>query len=276
MMAKKRLTERFPWLLPLRKRQRTFCFYRAMRRDGSRYCAQQTTERLPVCLFTSRCPMYNTQTGFPMVYQENKVHNLKLAARQLDGLLIEPGETFSFWNRVRYADRETPYRDALTEQNGRLTTAYGGGLCQITNLLCWVFLHTPVTFVERHGHSKKDFPEPPSDAPLGVDATVAEGWMDFKVRNDTDTCLQLSVTFSDTEIIGAVYAARDLSPGCRVVNRDLVYRQVGDQLLEEVDIVRLPNGPGPAQTVYHNCCQINYPLPAGTPVRLETEKEPRS
>ena len=113
MMARKRLTERFPWLLPLRKRQRIFCFYRAMRRDGSRYCAQQTTERLPVCLFTSRCPMYNTQTGFPMVYQENKVHNLKLAARQLDGLLIEPGETFSFWNRVRYADRETPYRDAL-------------------------------------------------------------------------------------------------------------------------------------------------------------------
>ena len=152
MMARKRLTERFPWLLPLRKRQRIFCFYRPMRRDGSRYCAQQTTERLPICLFTSRCPMYNTQTGFPMVYQENKVHNLKLAARQLDGLLLKPGETFSFWNRVRYADRETPYRDALTEQNGRLTTAYGGGLCQITNLLCWVFLHTPVTFVERHGH----------------------------------------------------------------------------------------------------------------------------
>ena len=193
MMARKRLTERFPWLLPLRKRQRIFCFYRAMRRDGSRYCAQQTTERLPVCLCTSRCPISNAQPGYPMVYPENKVHNLKLAARQLDGLLIEPGETFSFWNRVRYADRETPYRDALTEQNGRLTTAYGGGLCQITNLLCWVFLHTPVTFVERPGHSKKDFPEPPSDAPLGVDATVAEGWMDSKsATRRTPACSYLS------------------------------------------------------------------------------------
>lgn len=109
-----------------------------------------------------------------------------------------------------------------------------------------------------------------------MDATVAEaGWIS-KSATTRDTCLQLSVTFSEAEIIGAVYAARDLGPGCRVVNRSLVYRQVGDQLLEEVDIVRLPNGPGPAQTVYHNCCQINYPLPAGTPVRLETEKEPRS
>ncbi|MEI3129907.1 MAG: VanW family protein [Oscillospiraceae bacterium] len=208
-----------------------------------------------------------------MVYQENKVHNLKLAARQLDGLLIEPGETFSFWNRVRYADRETPYRDALTEQNGRLTTVYGGGLCQITNLLCWVFLHTPVTFVERHGHSKKDFPEPPSDAPLGVDATVAEGWMDFKVRNDTDTCLQLSVTFSEAEIIGAVYAARDLGPGCRVVNRSLVYRQVGDQLLEEVDIVACPTVQARPRPSITTAARSTIP---SRPVRRSDLKQKRS
>ena len=49
MMAKKRLTERFPWLLPLRKRQRTFCFYRAMRRDGSRYL-RPADDRAPACL----------------------------------------------------------------------------------------------------------------------------------------------------------------------------------------------------------------------------------
>ena len=47
-------------------------------------------------------------------------------------------------------------------------------------------LHTPLTLTERHGHQVKDFPEPPSDAPLGVDATVAEGWLDLRVRNDTE------------------------------------------------------------------------------------------
>ena len=52
-------------------------------------------------------------------------------------------------------------------------------------VIFWLFLHAPLTILERHGHDRKDFPEPPSDALLGVDATIYEGWLDLKVRNDT-------------------------------------------------------------------------------------------
>ena len=108
-MNKKHLTQLFPWLLPMRKKQRQFCFYTAMRFDCSRYAETQQAARLPYRLFTSSCPMYNTQTGLDMVYQENKVFNLKLATKKIDGMMIRPGETFSFCWATRYADRETPF-----------------------------------------------------------------------------------------------------------------------------------------------------------------------
>lgn len=78
--------------------------------------------------------------------------------------MIAPGETFSFWLAVRYADRHTPYKEGLAMVNGELVPQKGGGLCQLSNLLFWLFLNSPLTLVERHGHAVKDFPEPPSDA----------------------------------------------------------------------------------------------------------------
>ena len=270
-MATKHLTERFPWLLPIRQKQRIACFYLSMARDKNCYASRQTGEPLPYKVFESSCLMYNRETGFPMVYQENKVFNLKLAAKTLDGLLIGPGETFSFWNRVRRADRDTPYKDGLAEINGKLVTQYGGGLCQISNLLCWLFLHTPLTISERHGHEKKDFPEPPSDAPLGVDATVAEGWLDFRVRNDTAETFRLSLSFDETHIIGRIETDRDSGFVWQVVNRNLTYSREGGDIYEEVDVVQrvlnvAENRLVRETTAYRNRCRIAYPLPPDTPI----------
>ena len=275
-MARKRITQVFPWLLPLRKRQRTFCFYTKMRFDKNQYASEQSAQPLPISLFDSSCPMYNYSTGFNMVYQENKVFNLKLAAAMIDGLVIRPGETFSFWNRVRFADRITPYKEGLAVINGQLTTQYGGGLCQISNLLCWLFLHTPLTIIERHGHARKDFPEPPSDAPLGVDATVTEGWQDLKVRNDTDTVFLLSLTFDNSHIIGRILTDHDLCKIWQVINRNLYYVRRPEGIFEEVDVVQRVYDTVKQNFVfekiaYRNCCEIGYPLPAGTNVIEEGE-----
>ena len=264
-MARKRLTQIFPWLLPIRRKQRTLFFYTQMKFDKNRYATKQELSMFPHRLFTSSCPMLNTETGFDRIYQENKVHNLKLAATKLHGLVIEPGETFSFWLCIKGADKDIPYKDALAEVDGRLVTEYGGGLCMISNLLCWLFLHTPLTITERHGHGKKDFPEPPSDAPMGVDATVAEGWLDFKVTNHTDCKVQLSLTFDEDNIIGAIYTERELHKTWKVINKDLIYYRAQGNIYEEVDVVQqVFDDHGfllSEKTAYRNLCEIGYALP---------------
>ena len=270
-MARKRLTQLFPWLIPLRTKQRRFCFYLEMRLDGRRYAALKSEEQLVFPLFTSHCPLYNRETGWDMKYQENKVHNLKLAAAAVDGLLIRPGETFSFCKAVRHADRFIPYRDGLTVVNGALTAAPGGGLCQLSNLLFWLFLHSPLTIVVRHGHAVIEFPEPSSDAPVGVDATISEGWLDLKVKNDTEETFQIRIAFDPENITGRLLTEHERGFAYRVFNGRVDYYRRDGLVYEEAEVMReripvregVPAGP---RLLYRNLCRIDYPLPSGTPI----------
>ena len=270
-MSRKRITQILPWLLPVRKKQRLLCFYAGMSWDGNHYAQDKSETLLPHQLFETSCPLYNKETGFDMVYQENKVFNLKLAAATLDNLVIKPKETLSFWKLLRHADRFTSYKEGLIVINGKLTTTLGGGMCQMSNLLFWMFIHTPLTILERHGHAVKDFPEPPSDAPLGVDATVLEGWLDLKVRNDTDSAFQISISFDDQHITGRIYTDTDNGLSYNVVNGKVQYFFTDNAVFEEVDVIQqvIKNDLGKcisSKTLYRNHCKIGYQLPAGTPI----------
>ncbi len=242
-----------------------------MRLDGRRYAAAQSAAPLPYPLFETGSALYNTATGFDMVYQDNKVFNLKLAAQPLDGLLIRPGETFSFWGAVRHANRRSPYRDGLSVENGRLTTAPGGGLCQMSNLLFSLFLHAPLTVVERHGHDVKDFPTPRQDEPEGLDATVYEGWLDLKVKNESADTFQIGLAFDAENLYGTLRANRPQRCRYDIAGRDLRYFRRGDAVFQHIAIVRRQVGADDGkilseEPLYENICEIGYPLPADTPI----------
>lgn len=277
-MTKQRIIKYFPWLRTLRRRQRLICFYAGMRLDGNRYAERLEPELLPYRLFESACPLYNHKTGFDMIYQENKVFNLKLVADTMDGLLIRPGETFSFWHLARYADSKIPYKDGLTVIDGQLTTAEGGGLCQISNSLFWAFLHSPLTVVERHGHRVKEFPETNSDEIRGADATISEGWLDLKVRNNTECTYQIHVEFDDSNIIVALYCSEKPGFYYQVVNGSPTYYRKDGVTYEDIAVYRKRTGPDPEDIVdirhlYTNRCIIKYPLPENTPVLYGEARE---
>lgn len=268
------LTQVFPWLLPLRRKQRLLFFYSKMKWDHNRYAEEQSANLLPYCIFETGCPMYNTSTGFDMVFQENKVFNLKLAAAKLNGLIIRPGETFSFWWSVRDADKETPYKEGLVERYGRLTTEQGGGLCMLSNLLFWMLLHTPMTITERHGHTKKDFPEPPSDAIKGVDATVSEGWLDLKLTNNTQFTYQIILQFDRERLYGMVFTDEKTDSFLEIRNGPENYLRKNGAIFEAVDILRLERNVVTGEVVqeevvYKNRCEIGYQLPEDIVIQEE-------
>jgi vancomycin resistance protein VanW len=237
-----------------------------MRFDGHRYAETMNGAPLPYKLFETACALYNRNTGFDMQYQENKVFNLQLAAKTLNGLLIRPGETFSFWRLVRHADKRIPYKDGLTVRDGKLTTEYGGGMCQMSNHLFWMFLHTPLTVIERSGHEVKEFPEPNSDEIKGVDATISEGWIDLKAQNDTDCTYQIAVTFDEENIIGTVFVDKPPKVLLEVAQGGIEYVRKNDGIYEYVQVERreidVDTGAKMGQKLlYTNKCKICYPLP---------------
>lgn len=85
--------------------------------DRNRYAKIKAPELLPFRIYEAKSKLLNENTGFDMKYQENKVFNLRLAAEPVNGILIRPGETFSFWQRVRYAEKNARYKDGLCVVN---------------------------------------------------------------------------------------------------------------------------------------------------------------
>lgn len=268
-MSRKCVTQRFPFITPLRAAQRKAFFYAGMRLDGHTYAKTIQRGFLPYRIFSADNGLFNPNMSFNRTYQENKVFNSKLAAKTLSGLLIKPGETFSFWQVVRYADKYTPYKDGSVVRNGKLCVAYGGGLCQLSNLLFWVLLHSPLVIAERQTHKVKDFPTLRNKEPEGVDATISEGWIDLKVRNETDTTFQIGVAFDSTTITVSLFADKAMPTFYEIDGKDLSYFCENGKVYQEIaiyrhEIDRMAQRIISEKLLYTNLCEIHYQLPKDT------------
>ena len=200
-MSRRRVTEFLPFLLPLRRKQKIWCFYQKMKHDGNRYARRQAEERLPYIQYECTQGLINPDSGYDIQYQYNKAHNLKVVSRRMQQLIIEPGEVFSFWQLARGADHDDPYRPGLGLHDGKIVPVHGGGLCFMSELLYWMVLHTPLTVIEKHPHLVISLPaNPNAEMPAGIDATIQEGWSDLKFRNDTDQPFQLILDFDEDSV----------------------------------------------------------------------------
>ena len=129
-----------------------------------------------------------------MWLQENKITNLKLAAQQLNGILLYPGEVFSYWKLIGNPSRRKGYVPGMVLRNGSFDPGIGGGLCQMSNLIFWMTLHTPLTVVERHRHSYDVFPDSNRTQPFGSGATCYYPYGDLMIQNNTEDIYQLTIT----------------------------------------------------------------------------------
>lgn len=131
-----------------------------------------------------------------------KITNLRLACEKLDGLVVAPGQSLSFWRRVGKPTRAQGYQDGMVLTNGQPGPGLGGGLCQLTNLLFWMSLHTPLTVLERWRHSYDVFPDAQRTLPFGSGATCIYNYRDLKIKNTSTQTLQLKVGVGDQELWG--------------------------------------------------------------------------
>jgi len=162
-------------------------------------------ERLSFPVFYHSSVLLRQLKDVDMELQHNKVYNLRLAIRKMDRLLIKPGEIFSFWQLVGRTTRRKGYKKGMILQNGEIKAGYGGGLCQLSNLLYWMVLHTPFTIIERHRHSYDVFPDLNRTIPFGCGATVSYNYIDFQFKNNTKQTFQLLLWLTDKELCGEFY-----------------------------------------------------------------------
>jgi len=138
--------------------------------------------------------------------QKNKVNNLTIAHRHIDGILIYPQEIFSLWYLVGNPTAKKGYLPGLQLYNGEVKTAIGGGLCQLSNLLYWMALHTPLVVIERHHHSFDPFPDDRRVLPFGSGAGIAYNYVDLRFYNPTNQAFQIQVWLTEEYLQGAIYS----------------------------------------------------------------------
>ncbi|UHA72798.1 VanW family protein [Paenibacillus sp. 481] len=166
------------------------------------FATTRLKELLPYVVATHQTPLYRVLQHVDMHIQRNKVHNLKLAIAQLDGLIVNPRETLSYWRLIGNPTRRKGYVEGMILFYGQMKLGIGGGLCQLSNLIYWITLHTPLQVTERHRHSYDVFPDANRTQPFGSGATCAYNYLDLMIRNDTDDAYQLHLYVTDEMLVG--------------------------------------------------------------------------
>lgn len=167
-----------------------------------KYATQKESSLLPYLVFTHKTPLFRQLKDVEMWLQHNKVKNLEIASQKINGILIKPGETFSYWRLIGKPTKRKGYVDGMILFYGKIMTGIGGGLCQLSNLIYWMTLHTPLTVTERYRHSYDVFPDSKRSQPFGSGATCAYNYLDLQIKNETNQAFQLIVYLTDSHLVG--------------------------------------------------------------------------
>ncbi len=141
--------------------------------------------------------------------QKNKIINLKRACHDLNGLIIKPNEVFSLWEIIGRPTYSRGYVDGMLLSNGGVQKGVGGGLCQLSNFLCWLLLHADTKIIERYHHSWDVFPDSGRVLPFGSGATCFYNFLDLKVKNISHAPLQIKIWVTDTHLKGQLLSEKN-------------------------------------------------------------------
>lgn len=109
----------------------------------------------------------------------NRIQNIRVASGNLNQTVLYPGEVISMNRAFLPRTYANGYREAGAYSGGKVVPAIGGGICQVSSTVYNAVMNSGLTVLERHAHSM-----PVSYLPLGMDAAIASGSKDLRVRND--------------------------------------------------------------------------------------------
>lgn len=238
MKKRKLLSQRHPYLYFLAvnarriKRQLEWVF------DDKKYAKARSEEKLDFRIKKHQSVLLKKLGDNNEQLQINKVTNLKIAAANINGILIKPGETFSYCKLVGLPSTKKGYLLGIELSFGEAKAGIGGGICQISNLIHWLVIHSPLTVTERHHHSFDPFPDDGRVLPFGSGATVFYNYLDYQFTNNTEYTFQLNLWFSDKCLEGELRINNELDYAYHVVEKEHQFLQIDSQFYRKNEIWR--------------------------------------
>ncbi len=159
-----------------------------------------TAEDLKAKLFQDTLAQTSTSLDESNVARTN---NVRLAAASINGTILNPGDEFSYNTVVGERTEARGYRPAGAYVNGQVVDEFGGGVCQPSSTLYMAVLRADLEVTERHNHSFTV-----AYTPLGEDATVDYGNLDFRFKNNTDYPIKILAEQTDGKMIMTIVGTK--------------------------------------------------------------------
>lgn len=238
MGKRKLLSQRHPYLYFLAvglrriKRRMEWIF------NATKYAETKATDKLEFRVKKHQSVLLKKLGENNEQLQLNKVTNLKIAAGRINNIIIKPGETFSFCKLVGLPTKQKGYLLGMELSFGEAKAGIGGGICQISNLIHWLVIHSPLTVTERHHHSFDPFPDDGRVLPFGSGATVFYNYLDYQFTNNTEHTFQINLWFSDKCLEGELRINNELDYAYHVVEKEHQFLQIDGHYFRKNEIWR--------------------------------------
>lgn len=226
-MKRKRLfCELGPWAYALSKNKQILTRKVHDVFSKEKFARLQDSRTLPVVIFQHQSNMIKRGPGIDPVLQENKADNIRLACSRINGLVVYPGESFSFWHRVGKTSKRNGFSEGRVLINGKLVAGLGGGLCNLANTLHILFMHSPMTITELHHHSDALAPDPGGvRTPYSAGTSVNYNYLDLRFRNDTNQPVQIIARCEGDELIAELRTTTEYPTTYRIVEEGHHFRK---------------------------------------------------
>lgn len=195
-------------------------------------------DKLPNLVWESHANMIKRAPGINLTHQLNKAVNIDLASQKINGILIRPGESFSFWQTVEKTSKRKGYKEGRIIQGNKLIAGIGGGLCNLGNTIHLLVLHSPLKVTEFCKHSDALAPDEGKRVPFSAGTSVCYNYLDFKFLNTSDQNVQLSIWCEGETLHAELRSERPFPYRYELIEEDHHFKKEGEKYYQNSTIYR--------------------------------------
>ena len=204
-----------------------------------KFAKKKSTNKLPTIVSSYNSELIKKAKGIEPELQENKVVNINIASSKINGLIIHPGEVFSYWKTIGSVNKRKGYKEGRVLRNDKLQPGMGGGLCNLANTINLLILNSPLEITEFHTHSDALAPdEAGKRVPLSAGTCVGYNYIDYRFKNTTNQDIQLFVWVENKKLYGELRSEKEFPWKYEIIEEDHHFQKEGEKYYRVSKIYR--------------------------------------
>ena len=207
-------------------------------RGNDKFAKRLSNDKLDNVVYSHSSNLIKKGKGVEPQLQRNKAVNIDLACKKINGIIIHPGEVFSFWGLVGKTTKRKGYMDGRVIEKNKLKPGIGGGLCNLSNTIHLLVLHSPLTVTEFHMHSDALAPDEGKRVPFSAGTSVNYNYQDYRFRNDTDQDVQLLVWCENDKLFAELRSEKAFPWSYEIVEENHHFKKEKEKFYRNSKIYR--------------------------------------